>query len=374
MVPKSPISLMPIDVPASPPDVRVDHAATGAYVPPIQRVKLFSPAEWEQLVQEWAHSLKSQYHSVWRCGGAGDMGRDVIAHVAEPALGGDWDNYQCKHYDHPLAPSDVWLELGKLMHYTYVSAYTVPRRYNFIAPHDVGIKLVKLFQKPDQLRVELMKKWDDECREDIGVDPVPLTPELKKHIEAYPFDTIGFKPVLQLIEEHSKTQWHVHRFGGGLPIRPAAQQPPVQPAVSELLYLRQLFLAYGDHKKSEVSDASKLSAWQNLSDHYTLSRRSFYSAESLLEFSRDHLPEGEYERLQDELCDGIQESYLAQYADGYQKVLATTAAAIQVQITDHALTTVLQPADRRGICHQLVNAKRLRWMDETPTTAKEAVK
>lgn len=366
-----PALLVPIVIPASSTAVRTDHVITGAYVPPIQRVKLFSPIEWEQLVQEWAHSLKEKYHSVWRCGGAGDMGRDVIAYVADPALGGEWDNFQCKHYDHPLTPSDIWLELGKLMHYTYIGEYTTPRSYRFVAPHDVGIKLIKFFENSDKLRAELLKNWDKDCRDSISVNSVSLTPEFKTHIQRYPFRTIGFKPVLQLIDEHSRSRWHVHRFGGGLPRRCSAPQPPTDPNSTELPYLQQLLLAYGDHKKCTVSEASQLSTWRDLLDHYNLSRRSFYSAESLLEFSRDHLPEGEYERLQDELCDGVQESYLAQHADGYRKVLATTTAAIQVQITDHALTTVLQPVDRRGICHQLVNAKRLQWV---PTVAKETEK
>ena len=157
MTGKKAIPLVPLGAPPALQNVRVDQAATGAYVPPIQRVKLFSPAEWEELAQEWAHSLKDQYHSVWRCGGAGDMGRDVIAHVADPALDGEWDNHQCKHYDHALAPGDIWLELGKLMHYTYVGEYSIPRRYRFVAPYDVGIGLVKLFQKPDQLRAGLVE-------------------------------------------------------------------------------------------------------------------------------------------------------------------------------------------------------------------------
>jgi hypothetical protein len=368
MTAKAPTTLLPLSTPATGAAVRADQAATGAYVPPSQRVKLFSPSDWEQFVQEWAHSLKTTYHSVWRCGGAGDMGRDVIAHVGDPSLGGEWENFQCKHYDHALMPSDIWLELGKLTHYTHIGEYSSPRRYYFVSPFDVGITVAKLFLKPDRLRSELLKNWDKDCRDKIGVTPVPLTPELKLHIEKYPFDTIGFKPVLRVIEQHSQTPWHVHRFGGGLPNRPSAVLPPSQPSASELQYLRQLLLAYGNHKKCDLADSSQLTPWPFLSAHYQLSRRSFYSAESLLEFSRDHLPEGEYERLQDELFDGVQESYLVPHTDGYAKVLETTKAALQVQITDHALTTVLQPADRRGICHQLVNSQRLQWVTDVNST------
>jgi len=38
--------------------------------------------------------LREEYELVERCGGAGDMGRDVIAMVK--GGNGAWDNYQCK--------------------------------------------------------------------------------------------------------------------------------------------------------------------------------------------------------------------------------------------------------------------------------------
>ena len=46
---------------------------------------------------------------------------DVIGIVEED--GAVWDNYQCKHYEKPLTPSDVWVELGKLCYYTMVGEY-----------------------------------------------------------------------------------------------------------------------------------------------------------------------------------------------------------------------------------------------------------
>jgi hypothetical protein len=47
----------------------------------VDRVRLFSADQWEYFVQEWVDSLRDEYELVERCGGAGDMGRDVIATV-----------------------------------------------------------------------------------------------------------------------------------------------------------------------------------------------------------------------------------------------------------------------------------------------------
>jgi len=91
-----------------------DVVAAGLPIPPIERIRVFSDSQWEDFVLEWADSLGDQYGTVERCGGAGNMGRDIIAFdKANPAI---WDNYQSKHYKDGLIPSDIWVELGKLVY------------------------------------------------------------------------------------------------------------------------------------------------------------------------------------------------------------------------------------------------------------------
>ena len=87
-------------VPVDPAPASSSTVQVGVQVLPIERIRLFSPTQWEDFVYEWADSLRSRYLKVELCRGAGDMGRDVIAfHKDNPNL---WDNYQCKHYCKPL--------------------------------------------------------------------------------------------------------------------------------------------------------------------------------------------------------------------------------------------------------------------------------
>lgn len=79
---------------------------SGPSIVPIERLKLFSANDWEGFVNEWASSLDA-YGLVERTSGSGDMGCDVIATVDPKISESPWDNFQCKHYDHPLAPSDI---------------------------------------------------------------------------------------------------------------------------------------------------------------------------------------------------------------------------------------------------------------------------
>lgn len=86
---------VPMPTPANPAPASVETVQYGVPVLPIERIRLFSPDQWEDFVLEWADSLRSRYSNVERCAGAGDMGRDVIAfHKNAPD---HWDNYQCKH-------------------------------------------------------------------------------------------------------------------------------------------------------------------------------------------------------------------------------------------------------------------------------------
>jgi hypothetical protein len=354
--------LLPIPGPVAEKPVRADQVFPGRSVPPIVRVKMFSASEWEDFIGEWVHSLKSKYHFVLRCAGAGDMGRDIVAHIGPISSGQPWDNFQCKHYDHPLAPGDIWVELGKLVYYTFLDEFTLPRAYYFISPQDVGTSLARLLERPSKLKAGLITNWEKKCRYGICGTDVKLEGELKDYVDSFPFKIISTTPVLKIIEEHRRTPWYVQRFGGGLPDRPDSRTPPDDIEPEEIPYVSELFRAYSEHQGKSVQQAT-LKKFPDLEQHFRLTRNSFFSAESLKAFSRDHLPENEFGRLQDEVRDGVQETYVSNHVDGFHKVRAVTKAAIDLQITDHALIPVLKPSDRRGICHQIVNVGHFAWVE-----------
>jgi hypothetical protein len=362
MVKKVP-SPVPIPQPPVPsPGLAADVVASGPSVHPEDRIKLFSDTQWELFIQEWVDSLRDEYDLVERCGGAGDMGRDVIATVK--GGNGVWDNYQCKHYGNSLKPSDIWVELGKLAYYTKRGDYGCPRRYYFIAPKGVGTKLSNLLRKPKELKSELLKQWDAHCREGITTtEKVECDTKMKAHIESLDFSIFQATPVLRIIEGHAKTRWHVARFGGGLPQRPNPVAPPNLPADNEAVFIGELRCAYAQYLKQDLKDLDAgLAAHEGLREHFHDARVEFYSAEGLRAFSRDTLPPGEFEKLQDEVHSGIKDDVRGEYDDGYRRVLAVVKTARALQLTSNPLTTRIHTRDRGGICHQLANDGKLRWV------------
>ena len=150
------------------------------------RLQLFSASEWESFVEEWASSLKTQYVAVKRFGGAGDKGVDIAAFTDKKYFAAPWDNYQCKHYDHALTPSDIWIEIGKLLYYTFTREYTTPRRYFFVAPKGVGTTLSKLLTDPKRLKEKFLENWDRYCRDHItSTGAIVLEKTFREHAEQF---------------------------------------------------------------------------------------------------------------------------------------------------------------------------------------------
>jgi len=337
-----------------------DLAASGAAIPPIERLRHMNAQTWQDFIYEWAHSLKARYARVELCGGAGDMGRDVVA-FESATEDNPWDNHQCKHYDHPLTPTDVWPELGKLAYHTFQKDYSLPRRYIFVAPRGAGNALSKLLRRPDALRAGLFGAWERYCRREIiSTSEVVLAKPLKAHIEATDFSIFSAASPLTIIEDHRKTPWHSFRFGGGLPLRADPPLPPTVISLHEVNYVRALLDAYEDRLGSTLSAADDL-ADTSLSTHFSRSRREFYSAESLREFSRDNVPLGTFDRFLDEVHDGVLDVVQAQHNDAYERVLAAVRQAKALQLTANALVSRTTTMDRGGMCHQLANDLRLKW-------------
>jgi len=291
------------------------------------------------------------------------MGRDVIGILNEDDES-VWDNYQCKHYDHPLRPGDIWNELGKLVYYTHCGEFSFPRGYRFVAPEGVGSTLLKLLGKPDELRTRLIAEWDAKCKTSIKKSQeIPLEGDLRDHLNTLDFSVFGYVPPLTLLDQHRTTSWHVARFGGGLPDRPEVTSPPADPVGIETVYLRKLFDAYSESRGQAVASVDDIQDDDDLVGHYGDARKEFYSAESLRSFSRDTLPVGSFGELQDEILSGVRDVLRGDHENGYRRLVAVVGTARALQLTSHPLVPRMHTRDRGGVCHQLANDRDdVRWV------------
>lgn len=356
------IELKDINISASAPTYN-DVVNNGPAIMPQKRIELYDDKEWERFTEECAHSLKQQYKNVRRAGGAGDQGIDIAAFKTNDGFAGAWDNYQCKHYNHSLRPTDVYLELGKLCYYTFTKAFTVPESYYFVAPRGVGTSLGKLVRgNHTELKRLLISEWAKYCEDKItSTQKVSLTGGLKQYVEAFDFSIVKDVSVLQLLDVHRKTPYYHHRFGGGLPSRPASENPPEDIADIEAIYIQKLLDAYAEFLEQEQCSLTEVDEHTALKKHLRDARVQFYCAESLHKFSRDYLVAGEFERLQDTIYIGIENIILCEHNHGFERVRNAVQEAYKIQIDSHPLKERLELMDRAGICHQLANNNRLSW-------------
>lgn len=320
------------------------------------------PDEWERFIEEWATSLKSDYTMVRRFAGAGDMGINVACFTEGGGFSAPGDNFQCKRYDHPLRPSDIHVDIGKLIYYTWLKEYTVPRSFYFAAGRDIGTTAGRLILDPAKLKESVRQNWEKQCRHDItSTADVPLIGDLLGYFDQFDFSIFRSKSLPELIAQHETTTYHAVRFGGGLPPRPIGDPPPHELGAHEARYERQLLDAYGECAGVQMADLQALDAHGGFRRDFARQRERFYSAEALPNFSRDTVPEGTFDALQEEVFQSVIDVSDAQHADGYARMKATAAQAALVISTANPLCSAMQVQDRQGICHQLANEDRLTW-------------
>lgn len=343
-----------------------EHVISGIPIPKTQRVQLFSADEWEEFTEEWASSLEDSYHCVKRFAGTGDKGLDVVGFIASNQFSDGWDNYQCKFYDKPLTPVDVWVELGKIIYFTHCGDYTAPRKYYFVAPKQIGTKLGKLLANASKLKNELKKNWEKYCEGGItSTGKIILEGDLLAHLESFDFTIFESVSLVRMIEQHASTYFHAVRFGGGLGVRPVPEIPPEDTVSLDHRYVRQLLSVYAQSTGEDPQslDLSLLDNNDELRKNFQRQRERFYHAESLRNFSRDTVPPGIFEALQDDIFDGVVEVCESQHSCGMDRLSATMSQAVSVSVDSSPLASVTRPRDKQGMCHQLVNDSRLNWSE-----------
>ena len=335
---------------------------TGPKIDPLKIIQIYEASEWETFIDEWVHSLKTTYVSVMRPTGAGDKGIDIAGFCDADQLLGVWDNHQCKHYTSPLSFGVVAPEIGKMLWYSFSQEYKAPRACRFIAPKGASTSLSLLLSNADKLKARVIAEWDKTISGKItSTGPVTLEGKFLDYVGDFDFRIFSAEQPRTIIEAHSRTPYHIGRFGGGLPSRPRPDAVPVEIGETEATYTSKLLDAYAEHKGETIVAVSHLDKWASLKSHFHRSREAFYHAESLRVFVREKVEPGTFEGLQNEILDGVLDTHDGEHADGYARVVAVTEKAQSLVLDAHPLNRSAFPTDRRGICHQLANDGKLTW-------------
>lgn len=334
----------------------------GTIMSPSEKLSSMSDKEFEKIVEEWAHGyLKGTYSDVRRIGGAGDKGRDVICYYPSS----DIDIYQCKHYHSPIKPSNFWVEFGKLCYYTFKNEYKVPLAYYVVANAGVGKSFNDLLEDTSKINDGLIESWDKCCKKKItDTIEIELDDELKDYIKNFDFSIVKNFSILTLLEQYKTTPWFKYRFGGGLIKKPKPELPAkdISEEEKKLAYINELINVYAEYSKGAINSLEALEKSNMLFEHFSRQRISYYSAQTLKRFSRDELlDEKIYDDIKDEIYFSVIDVSLQEYENGFTRLKETLSEARKIVLATDELGNI-HPNDKCGMCHELVNDKKLKWV------------
>lgn len=351
-------------------EIYIDEVITGPLVKPITIIYSYSDKEWEAFIEEWVDIKKRNYVEVEQIGGAGDMGRDVIAYINKDKPSYQWDCYQCKHYKNPIAPNNIYVEFGKIIYYTFKKEYPLPNKYFIAAPKGVGRKLSDLLNKPTKLKEDVRTTWDKYCKTNITkTTTIDLKGDFLDYFEKFDFsifERILPKTIIEEFKQKSSANY-IKRFGGGLPTRDklTGNDIPYTTQQYEIKYTNQLIKAYNTDKLSNsFSNENDLINQKPYIDHFRRAREGFHNAEQLRNFSRDTLGEHIFESFQQEIYDRVVDLTEEEQINKFHVAKNVERQAMDLPIESNPLKTRCNVTDKKGICHQLVNDSKLYWVKD----------
>ena len=236
---------------------------SGKDMPDIKIFSLVSEDDFELMTEQWLFSMKDRYKYVKRIGGSGDQGRDIFAYQDENMT--ILDIYQCKHYDKKLTPSNIYVEIGKLLYYTYNREYVVPKNYYIISSKGCGTALTKLIENPEKIKSTIIQNWNSNCKGSITkAKNIELNNAFKAFIKNFDFSIIHEITPLNFLEEFEKTKYYSSWFG----LRKFKRKTPPEPSniieKNELTYVDKLYRAYKGMERGNQVENELINQKQNL--------------------------------------------------------------------------------------------------------------
>ena len=329
---------------------------------------------YEELVTSWAfHCIKSgdqkKYEDVFRLGGPGDGGIDVIAYYNIENR--DSDIYQCKHYNHPVNRSDVIAELGKFLYHVYKGVFKMPRNYFLMTPQGLSAAFNKIYSSCDKLKESVILSWDKDISNRIQPkNKIPLDSELKAFLEEFDYKKFKMISPDKMLEDLLKEKnRHVYFQYFGVKKDELVRMkltPPVDHKDYESKYIGHLVDAYNDVEGGELINADKVDSCK-YAKHFGRSREEFWLAESVRKMSEENCPgdRDEYKELQNDMLHHVADTHEADYKNAFERVKAVTAMATSLQKKDNRIISgELSSGELKGVCFQLSNEDKLIWKNE----------
>ena len=184
-----------------------------------------------------------------------------------------------------------------------------------------------------------------------------------------PWEFLGHAYLESLLPENKLPSRHDNPLDPHYPKRPNLDIP-ANISHSEGQFVGALMEVYEEQEGHPGFDLDDLNDHPKSKKHFQRQRGNFYAAEAVRRGTRDVFSSSEadqFEVLEDEIYEGIDELYCSPFKDGMERLTRVLSQASCVPIQRSWLgrhTDWISAAEKKGICHFLVNEGRIRgWVD-----------
>lgn len=151
--------------------------------------------------------------------------------------------------------------------------------------------------------------------------------------------------------------------------KPIAIDVPEEISVTEMVYVSAILEAFAEDagvsviSQGELITKAEYSKYKDKLDRY---RMDYYKAESIKESLKDTKLESEnglFEKLEDETYDSIIDKVEDDYSNSYERMKNVLQHVTTVELSSllARVPGLVGGAQRKGLCHILVNEERIKW-------------
>ena len=153
--------------------------------------------------------------------------------------------------------------------------------------------------------------------------------------------------------------------------KPTSIVPPDEIEEHEIGYVRELYRVYHEKTGDDYARPEDLDAQPKLRRHFDRNRKDYYMAETIHRELRDTIrldEEDGFDLLKDEMYEGViatRDKTTYNYA--IERLDAVMEHATIVPLSNNLQDRMLDwvgAGEKKGVCHMLVNDKRLTWMED----------
>lgn len=152
--------------------------------------------------------------------------------------------------------------------------------------------------------------------------------------------------------------------------KPESIVPPQEIENHEMVYVQELYKAYHQVSGEYYVRPEDLNNQPRFRRDFDRQRKDYYRAETIHRELRDtiRLDESEgFDLLKDEMFDGVITTRDKAYDNGFLRLTAVMEHATGLPLSNNLQDRLLDwvgPGEKKGICHMLVNDKRLNWVED----------